>query len=42
VQMAVEELVSTEAVGEFELKGIRRPMTIYNVLDLAAPSKAAE
>ena len=42
VQMAVEELVSTEAVGEFELKGIRRPMTIYNVVDLALPSKAAE
>ena len=42
VQMAVEEAVSTEAVGEFELKGIRRPMTVYNVLYLAAPSKAAE
>ncbi len=42
VLIAVEETVSTEAVGEFELKGIRRPMEIHNVLDLAAPSKAAE
>jgi adenylate cyclase len=42
VLIAVEEAVSTEAVGEFALKGIRRPMQIHNVLDLAAPSKAAE
>ena len=42
VLIAVEETVSTEAIGEFELKGIRRPMEIHNVLDLAAPSKAAE
>ena len=42
VLMAVEEVVSTEAVGEFELKGIRRPMEVHNVLDPGAPSKAAE
>lgn len=34
VQMAVEEAVSTEAVGEFALKGIRRPMEVYNVVEL--------
>ncbi len=42
VLLAIEDAVTTEAVGEFELKGIRRPMAVYNVLDLAVPSKAAE
>ena len=32
VLMAVEEEVSVEPVGEFALKGIRRPMAAYNVL----------
>jgi adenylate cyclase len=32
VLMAVEDAVTTETVGEFTLKGIRRPMAAYNVL----------
>ncbi|HMA72755.1 MAG TPA: hypothetical protein VKP67_14900, partial [Xanthobacteraceae bacterium] len=32
VLMAVEDVVTTETVGEFTLKGIRRPMAAYNVL----------
>ena len=28
----VENAVRVEPVGEFELKGIRRPLTAYNVL----------
>src|SRR3984885_4798073 len=32
VLMAVEEAVTVEPVGEFTLKGIRRPMAAYNVL----------
>src|SRR5690242_8283041 len=35
VRQAVEKAVTVELVGEFELKGIRRPMAAYNVL---APS----
>jgi class 3 adenylate cyclase/putative methionine-R-sulfoxide reductase with GAF domain len=35
VRQAVEKAVAVEPVGEFALKGIRRPMTAYNVL---APS----
>jgi len=34
----VENAVTVEPVGEFTLKGIRRPMTAYNVL-AALPSK---
>jgi class 3 adenylate cyclase len=30
--MAVKDAVTVEAVGEFELKGIRRPIAAYNVL----------
>ena len=30
--MKVEDAVKVEAVGEFELKGIRRPLAAYNVL----------
>ena len=33
VRQAVEKGVTVEAVGEFTLKGIRRPMTAYNVLE---------
>ena len=32
VLMAVKDAVTVEAVGEFELKGIRRPMAAYNVV----------
>jgi adenylate cyclase len=32
VLMKVENAVKIEPVGEFELKGIRRPLTAYNVL----------
>jgi GAF domain-containing protein len=35
VRLAVDKAVTVEPVGEFTLKGIRRPMTAYNVL---APS----
>jgi GAF domain-containing protein len=35
VRLAVDKAVTVEPVGEFMLKGIRRPMTAYNVL---APS----
>jgi class 3 adenylate cyclase/putative methionine-R-sulfoxide reductase with GAF domain len=38
VLMAVEEAVTAEPVGEFTLKGIRRPMAAHNVL-AAVPSK---
>ena len=37
VLMAVEKDVTVEPVGEFTLKGIRRPMSTYNVLAAAAP-----
>jgi adenylate cyclase len=33
VLMAVEKSVKVEPVGDFALKGIRRPLTAYNVLD---------
>jgi adenylate cyclase len=36
VLMAVEKDVAVEPVGEFELKGIRRPMIAYNVLSASA------
>ena len=32
VLMAVEDIVNVERVGEFAIKGIRRPMVAYNVL----------
>jgi hypothetical protein len=35
--MAVEDALTVELVGEFSLKGIRRPLAAYNVL----ASKAA-
>jgi class 3 adenylate cyclase len=34
--MAVKDAVIIEAVGEFELKGIRRPIAAYNVLAASA------
>jgi adenylate cyclase len=36
VLMAVEDAVTVEPVGEFELKGIRRPIAAYNVLAAAS------
>jgi len=33
--MKVENAVRVESVGEFELKGIRRPMAAYNVIGVA-------
>jgi class 3 adenylate cyclase len=37
VLMAIEKDVTVEPVGEFTLKGIRRPMSTYNVLAAATP-----
>ena len=34
--MAVEDVVKVEPVGEFELKGIRRPLAAYNVVAAAS------
>jgi class 3 adenylate cyclase/putative methionine-R-sulfoxide reductase with GAF domain len=39
VRQEVEKAVIVEAVGEFTLKGIRRPMLAYNVLE-SSPSKS--
>jgi class 3 adenylate cyclase len=36
VLMAVENDITVEPVGDFALKGIRRPLTAYNVLDTKA------
>jgi class 3 adenylate cyclase len=36
VLMAVEDLVTVEPIGEFTLKGIRRPMTAHNVLEASS------
>jgi class 3 adenylate cyclase len=38
VLMAVEDAVTVESVGEFELKGIRRPVAAYNVVAALPPS----
>jgi GAF domain-containing protein len=37
VLLAVEKSVTVEPVGEFALKGIRRPMAAYNVLESSLP-----
>jgi hypothetical protein len=34
--MAVEDVVKVEPMGEFTLKGIRRPLAAYNVLAVAS------
>jgi adenylate cyclase len=39
VRQAVDKAVSVEPIGEFTLKGIRRPMMTYNVLE-SSPSKS--
>jgi adenylate cyclase len=36
VLMAVEDAVKVEPVGEFALKGIRRPLAAYNVFGAAS------
>ncbi len=38
VLMAVEDAVKVEPVGEFTLKGIRRPLAAYNVLGAVSPT----
>jgi GAF domain-containing protein len=38
VLVAVEKAVQVEPVGEFELKGIRRPLAAYNVVGLGSPA----
>jgi class 3 adenylate cyclase len=38
VRQAVENAITVESIGEFELKGIRRPMTAYNVIASSTPS----
>jgi hypothetical protein len=37
----VENAVKVEPVGEFELKGIRRPLAAYNVIGTGAKVKLA-
>jgi class 3 adenylate cyclase/HAMP domain-containing protein len=37
VLMAVEDAVEVEQVGEFELKGIRLPVSVYNVIGSTMP-----
>jgi hypothetical protein len=37
--MAVENAVKFEPVGEFALKGIRRPLAAYNVLGALAATQ---
>ena len=34
--MKVEDAVKVEPVGEFELKGIRRPLATYNVVGVVS------
>ena len=41
VLMAVEDAVTVEPVGEFALKGIRRPLAAYNVLAARAGQTAS-
>ncbi len=38
VFMAVEHAVTVEPIGEFALKGIRRPISAYNVIAAASPT----
>ena len=37
VLLAVENAVTVEPAGELTLKGIRRPIAVYNVIDAVAP-----
>ena len=36
VHMAIENTVTVEPAGEFELKGLRRPMAVHNVIGLCS------
>ena len=38
VLMAVEDAVTVEPVGEFALKGYRRPLAAYNVVAAVSPT----
>jgi class 3 adenylate cyclase len=42
VLVAVEDTVRTEPVGEFELKRLRPPMVVSNVLGFVTPPQAAQ
>jgi len=42
VHMAIEEHVTVEPAGEFEIKGLRRPMAVVNVVELAMPQAEAK
>ena len=42
VLMAVEDAIAVEPVGEFTLKGIRRPLAAYNVLAARAGAAASQ
>jgi adenylate cyclase len=42
VLMKVENAVKVEPVGEFELKGIRRPLAAYNVLGVCSAGAPGE
>jgi class 3 adenylate cyclase len=37
VLLAIEKEVACEPAGKFELKGIRRPMAVHNVVGLSEP-----
>ncbi len=39
VLMRVENAVKVEPVGEFELKGIRRPLPAYNVVGVGSSAR---
>jgi hypothetical protein len=39
VLMAVENAVTVEQVGEFTLKGIRRPLAAYNVVGVGSSAR---
>jgi hypothetical protein len=39
VLVAVENAAKVEPVGEFELKGIRRPLAAYNVLGVGSSAR---
>ena len=39
VLMKIENAVQVEPVGEFELKGIRRPLAAYNVVGVGSPAR---
>jgi hypothetical protein len=42
VLLAVDKGVAVEPVGDFALKGMRRPMAAYNVLAAASPKNRTD